>query len=152
VIAPLLAAAALAAAAPAEPPHGPSLVAPDRPARPALALAVRDGRGGDAGAVGAAPACSGDTCQPIVAVPGFEPTYTIRGKRTELAMRLAARFPVEPFTSIFWWLAASGLRLEWTPPQLAPGSYPPGYGGFGFVGVELRWRIDALGAPVLPTR
>jgi hypothetical protein len=155
VIGASLAAAAALALAPPGGDRGPSLVLGDGPRGPRLALALHQGRPaslGDAGSIAGAPACSGDVCQPVVAVPGFEPSYTLRGKRTELAMKLAARFPVEPFTSIFWWVAATGLRLDWTPAQFNPGAYPVRGAGFGFLGVELRWKIDAHGAPVFPRR
>ena len=29
---------------------------------------------------------------------------------------------------------------------------PPGYSGFGYLGIEMRWRIDALGAPAFGGR
>jgi hypothetical protein len=99
-----------------------------------------------------APVCSGDVCQPIVAVPGFEPSYSIRGKRTELTLKLLQRFPVEPFATVIWALATAGVRLDWTPPQLAPDHYPPGYSGLGSFEIELRWKLDARGLPVFASR
>jgi hypothetical protein len=100
----------------------------------------------------APPVCSGDVCEPIVAVPGFEPSYSIRGKRTELTLKLLQRFPIEPFATVIWWLGAAGLRFDWTPPQLRPGDFPPGYTGLGEMQVELRWKIDARGVPIFPRR
>ncbi|HSN93205.1 MAG TPA: hypothetical protein VLS93_18390 [Anaeromyxobacteraceae bacterium] len=113
----------------------------------ALAFAAESTRGDER-----APACSGEVCQPIVAVPGFEPRFSIRGKRTELTLRALEKARLEPFATVAFWLAAAGLRLDYTPPQLAPGSYPVGYSGWGRVSIWLRWRIDATGVPVFPRR
>ena len=99
-----------------------------------------------------APACSGEVCQPVVAVPGFEPHYSIRGKRTELTLKVLEKARLEPFATVAFWVAASGVRLDWTPPQLSPGSYPPGYAGWGRASIWLRWRIDANATPVFPRR
>lgn len=99
-----------------------------------------------------APACSGEICQPVVAVPGFEPRYSIRGKRTELVLKTLEKVPAGPLTDLMYLFSASGLRLDYTPPQLSPGSYPPGYSGWGRASVWLRWRIDAAGTPVFPRR
>lgn len=100
-----------------------------------------------------APACSGDVCQPRVAVPGFEPKLTMRGKRTELALALLDRARVEPLATVVWVMAATGLRLDYTPAVLDEGaglSY--GHGGWGHLQILLRWRIDADSAPVWPVR
>ena len=100
-----------------------------------------------------APACSGDVCQPRVAVPGFEPKLTMRGKRTELALALLDHARVEPLATLVWVMAATGLRLDYTPAVLDEGgglSY--GHGGWGHLQVLLRWRIDAESAPVWPVR
>jgi hypothetical protein len=115
---------------------------------PGPSLLAGEARRGDAGG----PACSGEVCQPVVAVPGYEPRYSIRGKRTELTLRVLEKARLEPFATAAFWLAASGLRLDYTPPQLSPGSYPPGYSGWGRASIWLRFRIDATGTPVLPSR
>jgi hypothetical protein len=120
----------------------------DGGARAVLVLARGSARGEEVGA----PACSGEVCQPIVTVPGFEPRYSSRGKRTELTLKLLEKARLEPFATAAFWFAASGLRLDYTPPQLSPGSYPPGYSGWGRASIWLRWRIDAAGTPVFPRR
>ena len=120
----------------------------DGGARSALAFLRGSARREEAGA----PACSGDVCQPIVTVPGFEPRYSPRGRRTELTLKLLEKARLEPLATAAFWFAASGLRLDYTPPQLSPGSYPPGYAGWGRASVEVRWRIDASGVPVFPRR
>ncbi len=71
----------------------------------------------------------------------------MRGKPAELALRFTERLRVEPVATLAHWLVVTGLRLDWTPPQMAPARYPPGYSGFGYLGIEMRWRIDALGEP-----
>lgn len=98
-----------------------------------------------------APSCVADVCQPRVAVPGFEQHISTRGKRTELAVKLLDRARLEPFASVFWFLAASGLRLDYTPPQFE-NAVDTGRGGWGHVQLLLRWRIDAWNEPVWPVR
>lgn len=120
----------------------------DGGARGALVVARGAARGAERGV----PAWSGDVWQPVVAVPGYERSYSARGKRTELTLRLLEKARLEPFATAAFWFAASGLRLDYTPPQLSPGSYPPGYSGWGRASIWLRWRIDAAGTPVFPRR
>lgn len=98
------------------------------------------------------PACSGDVCQPRVAVPGFEPRISLRGKRTELVLALLDHAHVEPLATVVWMMAATGLRLDYTPATFDPGGVSYGHGGWGHLQVLLRWRIDALNAPVWPVR
>lgn len=99
-----------------------------------------------------APACSGDICQPRVAVPGFEPRLSIRGKRTELVVKLLGRARVEPIATLVWALAATGLRVDFTPASFDSGSLSSGHGGWGHLQVLLRWRLDADNGPVWPER
>jgi hypothetical protein len=98
-----------------------------------------------------APPCVADVCQPRVAVPGYEQRISMRGKRTELAVKLLDRARLEPFASAFWFLAATGLRLDYTPPQF-DNALDAGRGGWGHAQVLLRWRIDAWNEPVWPVR
>ncbi|WP_242394611.1 hypothetical protein [Anaeromyxobacter oryzisoli] len=102
------------------------------------------------GGVAPPPACVADLCQPRVAVPGYDPRVTIVGRRTELAVKLLDRAHLEPFASFFWFLAATGLRLDYSPPSFdGPNA---GRAGWGHAQVLLRWRIDASSAPVWPER
>ena len=105
----------------------------------------------EARSAGAPPACSGDVCQPRVSVPGFEPRFDARGKRTELVLLALDRAHVEPLATIVWALASTGLRFDYTPPQMDAG-LASGHGGWGHVQLLLRWRIDAQNAPVWPER
>lgn len=98
-----------------------------------------------------APACSGEVCQPRVAVPGFEPKLSTRGKRTELVVALLGRARVEPLASVMWALAATGLRVDFTPGSFDRG-LSSGRGGWGHLQVLLRWRLDADNEPVRPVR
>ena len=99
-----------------------------------------------------APPCVADVCQPRVAVPGCGRTrLRIRGKRTELAMKLLDRARLEPVASVVRFLAASGLRLDYTPAQFE-NAVDTGRGGWGHVQLLLRWRIDAWNEPVWPAR
>jgi hypothetical protein len=94
------------------------------------------------------PPCIGDTCQPRVAVPGYEPRLSTRGKRTELAAHLLDRANLEPLASISHFLVVTGLRLDLTPAALDQSALTSGSGGKGHVQLMLRWRIDAFGKPV----
>jgi hypothetical protein len=100
----------------------------------------------------AAPACSGDVCQPRVAVPGFEPQISMRGKRTELVLALLDRARIEPLATVVWTLAATGLRVDYTPAAFDSGAVSYGHGGWGHLQILLRWRLDAENGPVWPER
>jgi hypothetical protein len=88
----------------------------------------------------------GDECQPRVAVPGYEPKLSIRGKRTELAAHLLDRAHLEPLASVSHFLVATGLRFDFTPAALDRST--PRAGGWGHVQLSLRWRVDASLKPV----
>ncbi|HSD19026.1 MAG TPA: hypothetical protein VLC54_03250 [Anaeromyxobacter sp.] len=94
------------------------------------------------------PPCLGDVCQPRVAVPGYEPRLSTRGKRTELAAHLLDRANLEPLASISHFLVVTGLRLDVTPAALDRSTLTNGSAGRGHVQLMLRWRIDAFGKPV----
>jgi hypothetical protein len=130
----------------------PLLLAFDRPAASSFSSAafeaMRAPLATDVGtADGEAPACVGDVCQPRVAVPGYEPKISSRGKRTELAAHLLDRARLEPLASISHFLVATGLRFEFTPAALDR-STPRVAGGWGRAQLSLRWRIDASLRPV----
>lgn len=101
---------------------------------------------------GAPPPCLDDVCQPRVAVPGYEPQYSIRGKRTELALRLLDRTRVEPLATLVRLMAVSGVRLDYSPAQFDQGALERGRGGWGHFQVLLRWRLAADGTPIFPLR
>jgi hypothetical protein len=90
-------------------------------------------------------------CQPRVWVPGFEPQFSIRGKRTELFLAALDHVELEPITTVAWYVAASGFELDYTPGNL-DGPAPGGRIGWGHLAVYLRWRIDACNTPVFPRR
>jgi len=128
----------------------PLLLALDRAAvssSSSAAFAMRAPLATDVGtADGEAPACVGDVCQPRVAVPGYEPKLSTRGKRTELAAHLLDRARLEPLASISHFLVATGLRFEFTPAALDRST--PRAGGWGRAQLSLRWRIDSSLRPV----
>lgn len=99
---------------------------------------------GDAGQ----PACVADVCQPRVSVPGYEPRLSIRGKRTELAAHLLDRANLQPLASLTHLLVVTGLRFDYTPAALDRSALATRAGGWGSVGVTLRWRVDASLMPV----
>lgn len=141
-----------------------ALLAPRGRADLALRLAVRAPRAvGDAivlgpsgpgagssapGAGSSSPVCSGDTCQPAVALPGVQPRYS--QSREELVVSYLSRAHVEPLASIVWALVSTGMRVEYTPPVFDPAG--SGWRGWGSVMVRLRFRLDAQNAPIFPTR
>jgi hypothetical protein len=96
----------------------------------------------------APPPCLGDVCQPRVAVPGYEPRLSTRGKRTELAAHLLDRANLEPLASVSHFLVVTGIRLDVTPAALDRSTLTNGSAGRGHVQLMLRWRIDAFGKPV----
>ncbi len=145
--------AALLALLAAAPPFGEGLVPAGPPTLSVMAPAERWAAPAPAGRSGSTPpACSGEVCQPIVSVPGFEPRLSIRGKRTELVVKLLGRARVEPLATVVWALAATGLRVDFTPASFDSGSLSSGRGGWGHLQVLLRWRLDADNGPVWPER
>jgi hypothetical protein len=114
----------------------------------ALALAASPGpavaiEAIDASAAPSAP-CAGEVCAPRVAVPGFEPRFCARGKRAEQVLGFLGRRE-GPIASAARAVSASGLRLDWTPPQLAGATARRGFGELLLV---LRFRLDAANARV----
>lgn len=138
-----------AAPSPGEPesPAGPTAWRPLPQLAPPLAPGAPTGDPGTG-----PPACSADVCQPRVAVPGFEPQVSMRGRRTELVLMVLDRARVEPLATIVWTMAATGLRLDYTPATFDQAGVSYGHGGWGHLQVLVRWRIDALNAPVWPVR
>ncbi|HZY03205.1 MAG TPA: hypothetical protein VFF02_06860 [Anaeromyxobacteraceae bacterium] len=113
------------------------LAAPSALARPAPAPA-------DAGAR-PTPACLGEVCQPQVSVPGYDPQYSLRGLRTQATVQALDSLRLEPVATVVWWLAATGVRLDYTPAALDAAAN--GGTGVSHVEVLLRWRMDAFGGP-----
>ncbi len=101
-----------------------------------------------AGSVGG-PVCSGDVCQPIVSVPGFEPSYG-RAHRSEAFVALLTRAHVEPLATMAWALVSTGLRFDWSPVAM-DGPNAGGH-GWGSVTLRLRLRLDAHNGIVIPPR
>jgi hypothetical protein len=121
----------------------PSLVSP--------ALADELSGGGDNGDSTSAtpPPCAADVCQPRVAVPGFDRKLQFR--RTELFLSLLDRVHFEPIASLAWAIAASGVRLDYTPSAMN-GPDTVARGGWGRFQVWLTFRLDAANAPVIMER
>lgn len=92
------------------------------------------------------PPCSGDVCQPQVSVPGYDPKYSTRGLRTRLTLRALDAMRLEPVATVAWWIATSGVNVDYTPRALDSALH----GGVGVsrLRVTLRWTLDAWGAPV----
>jgi hypothetical protein len=100
---------------------------------------------------GGPPACVNGICQPRVSIPGREITFSGRGKTTELALALLDRAHLEPFATMVWGLAYTGIRFSYTPAHVER-SLSTGHGGWGRAQVVVRWRLDAWNAPVWPVR
>ncbi len=122
-----------------------------RPALSALERPLADAAFVRSAERAAPPPCVADVCQPRVTVPGFDQRVSIRGKRTELAVKLLDRARIEPLATAVWLLAATGIRLDYTPPQLES-ALDSGHGGWGHVQLLVRWRVDAWNTPVWPVR
>jgi hypothetical protein len=97
----------------------------------------------------APPPCTGDVCQPVVSVPGFEPRYG-RVHRSELFVAALERAHVEPLASLAWAFVSTGLRLDWTPRALDGPNVDAR--GWGSVMLRLRVRLDAGNHLVFPRR
>jgi len=92
------------------------------------------------------PACRAEFCQPRVSIPGREPQFDSRGKRTELALAALDRLQVGTVSSLARAANTAGLRVDYLPSQLDGSN--GGRGGFGKLSVGLRWRLDAWHGPV----
>jgi hypothetical protein len=80
-----------------------------------------------------------------VAVPGYEPRFTTRGARTRLTLEALDALRLEPVATVAWWLAATGVRLDYTPAAMDAAA--TGGVGVAHFQVLMRWRLDAWGAP-----
>jgi hypothetical protein len=92
------------------------------------------------------PPCSGDVCQPRVALPGYKPRFTAGNARTQLTLKALDATGLEPAASLAWWLASTGLRFEYvsaTMDAAATGSRV----GLRHYQVVLGYRLDAFGDP-----
>jgi hypothetical protein len=96
------------------------------------------------------PPCIADVCQPIVAVPGFEPRFD-RARRSEVFLHVLQRANVEPLASLTWAVISTGLRLEWSPPVFSYGQ-DVNARGWGTVMLRLRVRMDAENRLIFPRR
>ena len=94
---------------------------------------------------GAPPPCAGEVCQPQVALPGYTPQFSMRGARTQLTMQALDAVRLEPVTTVAWWIAATGLRLDYTPAAMDAAA--SGGVGVAHFQVLFRWRMDAFGGP-----
>jgi len=88
------------------------------------------------------PACLDDVCQPRVALPGVDPSFDLRGKRTEFALAVLDRLDAGAISDVARTIALTGVRVDYTPPQGLDTR-----AGFGSFNVFVRWRIDAFGTP-----
>lgn len=104
----------------------------------------------EGGAGESPPPCLGDVCQPQVSVPGYAPAYSTRGMRTRLTLEALDRLRIEPVATVAWWLAATGVRLDYTPA--AVDSAISGGTGVARGQIMLAWRIDAWGSPAFVER
>jgi len=85
------------------------------------------------------PPCLVGVCQPVVAVPGFEPRWDARGRRTELFLSLLGRMDVGAISSAARWIAATGVTADYRMPDRAQALQ---------FNVSMRWRIGAFGGPL----
>ena len=97
------------------------------------------------------PACSGDVCQPQVALPGYKPRFTARTSRAQVTVKALDAAGLEPVASVAWWLAGTGLRFEYTSAAMDAAANG-GTLGLGYYQVVLGCRIDAFGGVALAQR
>jgi hypothetical protein len=152
---------ALSGPTPAQPADHRAPASPARAALPDLSLhlavggrsvGAAAGQGGGASqkpTLGGLPACSGDLCQAVVAVPGYELSYgSSRAARADAFVALLSHVHVEPFASVGRALVVSGVRVDYSPSSFEPqGS---GAHGWGNVLLRVRLRLDADNGVVIP--
>ena len=93
------------------------------------------------------PACSGDFCQPQVALPGHWPRFTARTTRPRKTIQALDAAGLEPAATLAWWIAGTGLRFERTSATMD--ATANGGMGLRYVQVVMSHRIDAFGEVVL---
>ena len=91
------------------------------------------------------PACRAEFCQPRVSIPGNEPRFDSRGKRTEMALAAVDRLRLGAISTAARAANSAGVRIDYLPAQLD--SQSAGRGGFGKLSVGFRWRLDAWHGP-----
>ena len=89
------------------------------------------------------PACSGDFCQPQVALPGYRPRFTARTTRVQTTFKALDAAGLEPAATLAWWFAGTGLRFERTSASMDAAAN--GGIGLGYFQVVMSHRIDAFG-------
>jgi hypothetical protein len=90
------------------------------------------------------PACRAEFCQPRVSIPGSEPRFDARGKRTEIALAALDRLQAGPLSTVARAANRAGVRVDYLPPQLDTA----GRGGLGKLSVGFQWRLDAWHGPI----
>jgi hypothetical protein len=114
-------------------------------AHPEPLLAPVAGLRAEAPADSSNPACRAEFCQPRVAIPGNEPRFDSRGKRTEMALAAVDGLRLGVVSSAARAANAAGVRVDYLPSQLD--TLSAGRGGFGKLSVGVRWRLDAWSGP-----
>ena len=89
------------------------------------------------------PACSGDFCQPKVALPGYRPRFTARTTRAGRTLQALDAAGLEPAATLAWWFVGTGLRFERTSATM-DASANGGTVGLGYFQVVMSHRIDAF--------
>jgi hypothetical protein len=87
----------------------------------------------------AQPTCFLDQCAPIVTIPGREPVWDMRGRRTALFLALLDRLHVEPVSDAAWFVASTGVRLDYRPVERQ-------------IQVFVRWPLGAYSEPMFLSR
>jgi hypothetical protein len=118
----------------------PEWAQPEPPSPPVATLRAEAPRGADN------PACRAEFCQPRVSIPGQEPRFDSRGKRTEMALAAVDRLRLGVVSSLARAANTAGVRVDYLPSQLD--NSDGGRGGFGKLVVGVRWRLDAWHGPV----
>jgi hypothetical protein len=87
----------------------------------------------------AEPACFLDQCAPVMAIPGREPVWDMRGRRTALFLALLDRLHVEPVSDAAWFVASTGVRLDYHPAERQ-------------IQLFVRWPLGAYSEPMFLSR
>ncbi|HEU4383264.1 MAG TPA: hypothetical protein VFR85_07125 [Anaeromyxobacteraceae bacterium] len=89
------------------------------------------------------PPCSGEFCQPQVALPGYTPRFTARTMGARKTLEVLDGLGLESAAAVGWWFAGTGLRLERT--SAAMDAAANGGVGLGYFQVVMACRLDAFG-------
>ncbi len=83
-----------------------------------------------------------DVWQPAVDVPGFNRSWDVRGRRSEVLLSVLDRMDMGAISDVARWITTTGLTVDYRVPERAQAVH---------VNVAMRWHIDPFGTPLART-